>query len=98
MKQSEARLADLISAHLAWLEADPVFNAPRMAFGIPTRPLVGSWARVSARRTGGQVLVTYLCFQGPYFLTTEQAQAYLDWLDAGNKGTHLQMQRQVGKG
>jgi hypothetical protein len=43
----------------------------------------------SARATGNRVVICYGWPDG-WRLTTTEAWHYLQWLDAGNKGTHLE--------
>ena len=39
---------------------------------------------------GNRVFVRYVIYQGESSLTKEQAAAYLQWLDAGNRGEHFE--------
>jgi hypothetical protein len=47
----------------------------------------------SAYRGSRYVRVRYRCFQAATSLNRQQATDYLAWLDAGNKGTHFDMNR-----
>lgn len=92
MKPKE--IAERINAHLKRLEADPELNAQRWYTNSKGerhssgRPFYGAWAR------GGTKLVsiTYVAYQGTTKLDADAAQAYLEWLDAGNAGTHYEQQ------
>lgn len=44
----------------------------------------------SAYGEGAHVLVTYVSYQGNTVLKRVDAQKYLEWLDAGNKGRHYE--------
>ena len=79
-----AQLAARIDAHLRRFEADPQINAPRERGGLTTTPYYQAFATAHRRR----VLIQYVSYQHQSALTAEQARAYLDWLDAGNVGTH----------
>lgn len=79
-------LAKRIRAHLLRFEADKTINVARDS-GL--RPYYHPYAS----RAGSYVRVTYVTFQGGTTLTKDEAQAYLDWLDAGNVGTHWRAQR-----
>lgn len=47
----------------------------------------------SATPAGRYVMITYVAYQDEQSMTREEAGAYLDWLDAGNVGTHYDWQR-----
>ena len=78
-----------IDAHLKRMAADPVFNAANPTYG--TRPLW--WP--SAFASGSRVFVRYVSYHGDWSLRKAEALAYLDWLDAGNTGTHYGIERQA---
>ncbi len=44
-----------------------------------------------AHRSGRGIRVVYRGFQGGVRFTREQAEQYLEWLDAGNFGRHWKM-------
>ena len=83
-------IAPRIDAHLRRFEADPVINAKRDVdpgrFGSGWTPYwnAGAYSGNGASR----VYVTYVRYQGQTALTREEAQRYLEWLDAGNVGRH----------
>lgn len=70
--------AERIYAHLKEMEADVNFN-PHPARG---------YYKPSAHVSGGRVAITYITYQDATHLTTQEAEVYLDWLDAGNRGRH----------
>lgn len=46
-----------------------------------------------AYRAGARICVRYVSYQNTSKLTADTARAYLAWLDAGNYGTHYEMER-----
>ena len=96
MKLTE--IAERINEHLKRLEADKEFNRPRR-FDKEKQEWVddpkgyGKLYHSSTYGGGAYVRVTYVSYQGISTLTKEEAMAYLAWLDAGNKGTHYDMER-----
>lgn len=99
MAKKEARsvtIAREIHAHLKRFEADPVINAERFfdSFKTGKRESAGhSYYNANASASGGRVHVRYISYQHTTSFTIERAQAYLDWLNAGNVGTHYEMER-----
>jgi hypothetical protein len=81
-------LASAICGYLHRFERDSKINAPDKPRG--TTPYYNAWAYVAGR----YVVVCYVSYQGRSNLTRDEAQVYLDWLKAGNVGTHFQQQRQ----
>ena len=82
-------IAIRIKAHLQRFEADPVINA-RCA----TWKTLSYW-HVNAYDAGARVMVSYVSFQGNSSLTKSEAAAYLEWLDAGNVGTHYKFKNEL---
>jgi len=83
-------IADGIKAHLKRFADDPVLckhqASGRAAF----------WNTNAVYPGGVKVRVMYISYQGSTTLSKEQAAAYLDWLNAGNVGTHYAAQRDEG--
>lgn len=82
-------IATRIDAHLRVMEADPVLNAVREMSRLHLRP----YYQAGAIACGGRVRVTYVNFQGGMSIPLGDAEAYLAWLDAGNRGTHFEWER-----
>ncbi len=78
-------IAARINAHLKRLEGDKEYNVPKSAKGISPLFMAGC----AAGR--GWVYITYVSFQGTVRVRRPVAEAYLAWLDAGNKGQHYRM-------
>lgn len=87
MKLNE--IAARIDAHLKRFERDKVINAPKAQLGN-TSP----YFYANAIRAGRFVRVIYVSYQGERMLTKDEAIAYLQWLDAGNVGTHYHQQHE----
>lgn len=82
-----SELAERIHAHLRLMEADPVLNAPRPAGFLRLSPFY----QAQAVAVGGRVHVQYVSYQGDSPLRLAEAERYLAWLDAGNKGKHFEV-------
>lgn len=80
-----AELAEKITAHLKRFENDPIINKSGKYRTSP-------YQRAFAFHTGRYVGVTYVEFQGPSYLSRDEAVKYLAWLDAGNVGRHWKQQ------
>lgn len=78
--RTPTELAAGILAHLQRWEAE---GTPGVKVFEP-----GAW------QGGSRVGVRYLGYQGSSTLTRDEAGRYLDWLDAGNVGTHHQALRE----
>jgi hypothetical protein len=79
-----AEIAQRIDAHLRRFEHDKSINKDISKEGTGLHLYYDAGAGASGRF----VHVTYVRYREPNHLTREQATAYLDWLDAGNIGTH----------
>jgi hypothetical protein len=80
------KIAEGIEAHLKRFESDPAIN--KVAEGCTLHP----YYHVCATRTYGHtVSVRYILFKGMAKLSESQAKKYLEWLNAGNIGTHFKM-------
>jgi hypothetical protein len=80
MKKKE--IATRLYEHLKKLENDKEYNVRKKEGGLTPLFQVNVWA------TNRAIHVVYVSFQGDSLLTDEEAIAYLNWLDAGNKGKH----------
>ncbi len=85
MKNKE--ISDRINAHLKRFEADPVINARDDKYGTAKFYYAGSYYHA-----GPKIRVTYVSYQGSTMMSKAEATEYLEWLDAGNVGTHYTMQ------
>lgn len=84
-KKPLKEIAESIAKYLRRFERDPKINVKK--HGLP-----GPYYWANAFVSGRYVSVMYISFQGPNQLTREEAEAYLAWLDAGNVGTHFDIQ------
>lgn len=85
------KLADIalrIREHLRRFADDPAI-ARRLYTGPDGKERVQTlyWA-THAWRGGSRIKVKYVSYQGEISLTKAEAIQYLEWLDAGNVGTH----------
>ena len=90
-------IASAIHAHLKRLEADADFNIKRVFDREQSRWVehengARKFYMASCYRSGSSLAVKYVSYQGSIKLTREEGEAYLKWLESGNKGTHRQMQ------
>jgi hypothetical protein len=79
-------VGERINAYLKRFEDDAVINAPVPRGGTNLTPFFVAQAYGERK----YVYITYRSFQGQSKLTVDEARQYLDWLDAGNVGTHRQ--------
>lgn len=94
MKLSE--IAKRIHAHLKRFEADPaVASRPDPRHPDNERAAIAQYYNGGAWASGRYVGIKYISYQPEYFLTKQEALAYLAWLDAGNVGRHYEAQRAV---
>ncbi len=87
-------LADRINSHLKRFEEDPKINrykdpTPEQELGSGLRPYYGAYAWPSGRF----VRVIYISYQGSSVMTKDQAEEYLEKLDAGYVGRHYEALR-----
>lgn len=82
-------IAARIDAHLKRLEADKSYNKRDPKYRVSKLYSAGAGA------SGSRVFVTYVSYQTHISLTREKAEAYLAWLDAGNKGRHYGIEKQM---
>ena len=81
-------LAQKIDSHLHRLEDDAEWNVSSVRGGKRL------W-HSGAHRAGRFVMVAYISYQNTSSLTKDEAEAYLAWLDAGNKGRHYEQQKEA---
>ena len=84
-------IAARIHKHLRRLERDPKFNTVD-----PSSKTSRFWC-AQAYRAGAYVGITYISYHCSYNLSKAEAEKYLAWLDAGNKGPHYGMPREKQK-
>jgi hypothetical protein len=93
-------LASKIDVHLKRFERDPKIN-PSKRFDQEKKVWVPDNMGVRdyyfARATGirHRVWVIYVMYQSGSYLSIEEAQKYLAWLDTGNVGRHFEALREV---
>lgn len=102
MEMRLSEIADRIRAHLRRIEGDEQLNPWfKMVDGKrvpdPTRMGMRAFYHSGAVSAGRYVSVTYVSYQGRSSLTRAEAIAYLEWLTAGNVGTHFKQQQSVGE-
>jgi hypothetical protein len=94
-----AALGKKIDAHLRRIEGDLALNPPKR-FDATSKAWVldpaGMRAYYGARARGDRyrVWVIYVSFQGGSYMSIEDAETYLAWLDAGNVGRHFEALRE----
>lgn len=94
-REKLADIAARINAHLKRFEADKDgVNKDDRGDGMGHRPFYHSGSGAAGR----YVWVRYVSYQGGAHLAREEALTYLDWLDAGNVGTHYAMRRAAERG
>jgi hypothetical protein len=91
-------LGEKINAHLKRFERDPKINAgkrydDKKKTWVPDKH--GVYDYYGARAVGNRhrVWVIYVTYQGGRYLSIEDAQKYLAWLDAGNVGRYYEVLR-----
>ena len=92
MATTEPKLKEIaarIYAKLKQFAADPKVNKRNGG--------VARFWMVNAYDAGRFVGVIYVSYQGPSMLKKQQALAYMEWLEAGNVGTHYEFE-QAAKG
>lgn len=97
-----AQLGQKIDAHLKRIENDPVLNPghrydkerkERVLDPMGVRSFYGAGAKGDRFR----VWVIYVSYQGGSYMSIEDAQKYLAWLDVGNVGHHFSALREMAK-
>ncbi len=91
-------IAAAINSHLQRLEKDMGWNESRK-FDSAKQTWVSCAPREGERQlwnsyataVGRYVFITYVSYQGRSHLTKADAETYLAWLDAGNKGKHFRV-------
>ena len=87
---THADIAAAIKGHLQRFEADPDVNKGKPGQVPPVAAGAARFQGVSATPKGvDQVRIVYHDVTNAADLTQDEAQAYLDWLDAENVGTHF---------
>lgn len=76
-----AEIAARIDTHLKRMEADGEINFTN-ATGLAT------FYNACAYDAGRYVMVRYASYRMPTSLSKKRALLYMEWLDAGNNGTH----------
>ena len=93
-----AALAQKINAHLQRIEHDQALN-PGRRFDKDQKTWVldesGVRSFYGARSMGDRyrVWIIYVTYQGGSYMSIEDAEKYLAWLDAGNVGRHFEALR-----
>lgn len=80
-------IAARIHAHMRRFETDPKINAPDPVYRTRNYYCAGAY------RAGSFVGLRYVSYHCAWHLRRADAQRYLAWLDAGNVGTHYEMER-----
>jgi hypothetical protein len=80
-------VAAKIDAYLKKFEADPKINVK-----LDSRTISPYW-QAGAYQVGRFVGIIYVRFQGSFHLKRDEAEKYLAWLDAGNVGKHLRLEK-----
>jgi hypothetical protein len=99
--EAAAAIAQKIDAHLRRIECDPTLNPgqrldkDRREWVLdPTgpRPYYRARAAVGKRH---RVRVIYVSYQAGSYMSIEEAERYLAWLDVGNVGRHFEALREA---
>ena len=85
-KLKAKEIADRISAHLKRFENEQSKSKPTLYWH----------SRAYGDRA--HVYITYVSYQGNTIIKRSEAQKYLEWLDAGNKGRHYEWNRRADNG
>lgn len=86
-KQKLKEIAGRINAKLNAFEADAAINKKTNG--------MSRFLRANATDSGRYVYVCYVSFHGHSALSRDAAVKYMNWLEAGNAGTHHAMERQI---
>ena len=95
-------LAQKIDAYLRRFERSPKIN-PGKRYNqekkkwVPDPMGLRDYYGASARGDRRRVWIIYITYQGGSYLSIEDAQKYLAWLDAGNVGRHYEAIREGDK-
>lgn len=89
-----SQLGRRIDAHLRRIEADPALNPsqrydPERKAWVSDSTGVRSYYGARALGDRHRVWVIYVNYQGGSYMSIEDAEKYLAWLDAGNVGHHF---------
>ena len=89
-----AVLGQKINAHLQRIEHDKVLNPSKrydnvQKTWVPDERGVSSFYEARARGDRHRVWIIYVTYQNGSYLSVEDAETYLAWLDAGNVGRHF---------
>ena len=93
-----ASIAQKINAHLQRIEHDKALN-PGERFDkdqktwVPDEMGVRSYYGARSRGDRHRVWIIYVTYQGGSYVSIEDAEKYLAWLDAGNVGRHFEALR-----
>jgi hypothetical protein len=89
-------LGEKINVHLQRFQRDPKIN-PSERYDNTTKTWVSDehgirkYYGAKALSDRRRVTIVYVSYQGASFLSIENAQKYLAWLDAGNVGPHYEV-------
>lgn len=90
-------IASRIQAHLNRFENDPTIASKEWTDSKgEVRQLTLFW-ETRAYRGGSRCVVRYVGYQHASSLTKDEAERYLDWLNAGNVGRHHEALRETGR-
>ena len=97
-----AGLGQKIDAHLKRIEKDPVLNPGRrldkdQKEWVPDDRGVRSFYGARAKGDRHRVWIIYVTYQSGSYMSIEDAETYLAWLDAGNVGRHFEALRELSK-
>jgi len=89
-----AALAQKIDAHLKRIEGDPTLNLGKRfdkerKEWVPDEKGVHGYYGARAHGDKYRVWIIYVTYQGGSYLSIEDAEKYLAWLDVGNVGPHF---------
>lgn len=93
-RPTSTEIAERIKAHLKAAEADEGWNWYERETRDGSLERTSRFYNARCWRGGRWILVVYVSYQGRTPLTREEAERYLAWLDAGNRGRHFEAFRE----
>ena len=97
-----AALGQKIDAQLKRIEKDPLLNLGRRLDKdrkewVPDEMGVRSFYGARAKGDRHRIWIIYVTYQHGSYISIEDAEKYLAWLDAGHVGRHFEALREMAK-
>lgn len=87
-------IAAALSAHFKVWEADKEWNTVLWVDNQGVKRTTSRMYMAHAYRAGSYVGISYVSYQGNHNLKAAEAIEYLQWIEAGNRGTHWTFERE----